>query len=169
MKQIATVVLIVMGIVSVATSAEPLMVQGVREVGISAMLDDDGEDLGLTLNGRFGYFVVDGVEFGVYSTVALRGSGNRRASLGLLGEYNFDMGGPLVPHIGIGMGCGWSDFAEESDGFFETELWAGGKYFFLDTAAFGLDLALVYASADVYNGYDDALDWLMRINTRWFF
>ncbi len=158
-----------MVVASMAVAAQPLMVQGVREVGLSGFLDDNGEHLGLMLDGRFGYFLVDGIEAGVYGGVALRGSGNRDTSLGLFSEYNFDIGGPMVPHVGLGLGMGWSDIGTKHDSYVELEAWGGVKYFFIDYAAFGLDLALQYATEDVYNGYDDPIDWAIRLSTRWFF
>ncbi len=169
MERIVALVVGLMVVASAVLAAQPLMVQGVRELGVSGMLDDNGEHLGLTLNGRFGYFVVDGIEAGVRGGVALRGSGDRNVTTGLFSEYNFDMGGSLVPHMGLGLGMGWSDVGTKHDSYVEVEVWGGAKYFFIDYAAFGLDVALLYATEDVYNGYDDPIDWILRLNTRWFF
>jgi hypothetical protein len=158
-----------MVVASTTLAAQPLMVQGVREFGVSGMLDDNGEHLGLMLDSRFGYFVVDGIEAGVYGGVALRGSGRRDIALGLFSEYNFDMGGSLVPHVGTSIGVGWSDIGTKHDTYMELEAWGGLKYFFIDYAAIGFDVALQYATEDVYNGYDDPIDWALHLNTRWFF
>lgn len=169
MKQILVVLAGVMMGVSVVAAAEPLMVQGVRELGVSGWLDDNGEHLGLALDARFGSFLVDGIEAGVYGGVAMRGSGNRRIGLGLFSEYNFDMANPLIPHVGLGLGWGWSDFGTKEDSYLEIEAWSGAKYFFIDYAAIGFDAVLLYATEDVYNGYDDSIDWALRLNTRWYF
>jgi hypothetical protein len=169
MKRVVAVAIGLMVVASTTLAAQPLMVQGVREFGVSGMLDDNGEHLGLMLDARYGHFVVDGIEAGVYGGVALRGSGSRDISLGLFSEYNFDMGGPVVPHVGLGLGMGWSDIGMDHDSYLEIEAWGGMKYFFIDYAAFGLDVALQYATEDVYNGYDNAIDWVLRLSTRWFF
>ncbi|MBL7076967.1 MAG: hypothetical protein ISS31_05820 [Kiritimatiellae bacterium] len=169
MKRVVALAAGMMVVASMAAAAQPLMVQGVREIGVSGMMDDNGEHLGLSLNGRYGSFVVDGIEAGVYGGVALRGSGDRNTSLGLFSEYNFDLGGPLVPHIGIGLGLGWSDIGIKHDSYIELEAWGGAKYFFIDYAAFGADVGVLYATEDIYNGYDDPIDWVLRLNTRWFF
>jgi len=169
MKRVVVLTAVFLVVASGAAAAQPLMVQGVRELGVSGLLDDNGDHLGLMLDGRFGYFVVDGIEAGVYGGVALRGSGNRDVTIGLFSEYNFDMGGPMVPHVGLGVGTGWSDIGTKHDNYVEIEAWGGMKYFFIDYAAFGFDLALQYATEDIYNGYDDPIDWAIRLSTRWFF
>lgn len=145
------------------------MVQGVREVGIGGLMDDDADGFGFELNGRFGYFVVDGIEAGVYGDLGFRGSGNRNVDLGVFSEYNFDVGGAVVPHVGLGVGLGWSDRGSSHDTYMELEAWGGLKYFFVDYAAFGLDAALMYATEDVYDDYEHSFDWAFRFNTRWFF
>ncbi|NQU39348.1 MAG: hypothetical protein HQ523_05300 [Lentisphaerae bacterium] len=152
-----------------AQAVQPMMMQGAREIALSGSLDDDGEDMGLSLSGRYGFFLVDGVEAGAYGGLGFRGSDSKDLSLGVFGEYNFDQGGALVPYAGGGAGWAWMDRGAADDSYLELQGWGGAKYFFVDYAAIGVELVLKVASEDVYNGYDDGIDWLFRLTTRWFF
>ena len=162
------VAIITVGVVG-AEAVGPMLMQGAREVAVSGSLDDNGEDVGLSLNGRYGQFITDGVEAGVYGGVGLRGSDSKDFSIGAFGEYNFDQGSLLVPYAGGSAGLAWMDRGDMDQSYLELQAWGGAKYFFIDYAAFGGELVLKFASEDIYNGYEDGIDWVFRMTTRWFF
>ncbi len=169
--------LLVLGVVLVAAGTaaaqvpavvRPMIGQGVRQLNVSGSMDDNGDDLGLSLSGRGGYFVMDGIEVGGGLGFSTRGDMKTISVLGF-GEYNFDMGSPLVPYAGASLGFAWSDTGSDSDSYVELTGWGGARFFFVDYAALGAELALKCASQDRYNQYEDSLDWVLRLNTSWYF
>ncbi|MBT3296941.1 MAG: hypothetical protein HN919_20375 [Verrucomicrobia bacterium] len=164
-------VLFTMGLLvlaGVAAAVEPMIMQGTRAVSVSGSLDDDGEDIGVNLNGRYGQFISDGIEAGGYAGFGSRGD-NKDLSVGAFGEYSFDMGSQVVPYAGGSAGFAWIDRGPTDDSYFELQAWGGARYFFIDYAALGCDLVMKFATEDVYNRGEDAIDWVIRLSTKWFF
>jgi hypothetical protein len=157
-----------MVLAGMAQAVEPMIMQGTRAISVGGSLDDDGEDVGVDLNGRYGQFIADGIEAGGYAGFGSRGD-NKDLSVGAYGEYNFDMGSQVVPYAGGSAGFAWMDRGDEDDSYFDLQAWGGAKYFFIDYAALGCDLVLKFATEDVYNHGDDAIDWAIRLSTKWFF
>lgn len=152
-----------------AMAVEPMLWQGTREVGASGSIDDDGDDLGFSINGRYGYFLCDGIEAGGYGGLGVRGSDHKNVNMGVFGEYNFDVGRVLVPYAGGGLGLTWMDSPHDDDTFLELRGWGGGKYFFIDYAALTCELLVKFATEDIYNRSRDGIDWAIQLGTRWFF
>lgn len=147
---------------------KPLLKQGTRQISVGGSLDDNGEDIGLFLSARGGYFVMDNAEVGVGASAGTRGD-FKSLGVAAFGEYNIPLGGPLVPYAGASAGLAWADTGIDDNTYLECAIWGGARFFFIDYAAIGCDLAILVATDDVYNGGEDAFDWVLRLNTSWFF
>ncbi len=153
---------------SARASAVPTILMGTQSIDVNGWIDDDGEDLGITLGGAYGYFIQDLIRVGGYADIMLIGD-FKYVSAGGLGEYNYDMGTQIVPFVGGAAGLGWLDTAEDSETVLEITGFGGARYFFVDYAAIGAQLNLSLATQDIYNGGEDFVDWSISLHTSWFF
>jgi hypothetical protein len=156
-----------------ALAAGPMLQQGVREGGVRGAMDHDGDNLGATVMGKVGYFVMDGAEVGISGLLGFRGSDSRTLAGGLFGQYNFFLGTPVVPFAGAGTTLSWMKWSlgneSDSDAILGFNLEGGAKFYFIDYAAISLSLQLLYATKEVYNGFDSNTDWQFVLGTNWYF
>ncbi|HAS81543.1 MAG TPA: hypothetical protein DCS43_02395 [Verrucomicrobia bacterium] len=129
-------------------SAVPTILMGTQSIDVNGTIDDDGEDLGINMVGRYGYFIEDLIRGGGYGTIEMIGD-FKRVGGGVFGEYNFDMGTELVPFVGGSGGLGWADDGNESKTYAEVSGFGGARYFFVDYAAIGAQLNLFLATQDI--------------------
>lgn len=150
---------------------EPMLDAGTMAFSMSGRMDNDGEDVGLFLDGRGGFFPVDYLETGLFGGFGFRGSDYRNLSLGIYGEYNFLLDYVIVPYAGASAGLAWfkDGFSDADGSYLEGQVWTGLRYYFIDYAAVGCEFALLFATKDVYNRYEDAADWVLRLKTSWYF
>ena len=152
-----------------ALAVMPMINQGTKSLGVSGTLDDTGNDFRLALSGSGGYFLMDYIEVGVGVGASLIGSDYKEFGASVFGEYNFDLGMPVVPIAGASAGFEWADWDGDSDGYVSLGLWGGAKYFLVDYAAIRGTFQLSLASKDVYNGGEDKMDWAFVLGTQWYF
>ncbi len=158
-----------------ATAAQAASLkQGTREIGVSGLLDPSGGDgADIMLAGSYGYFIQDNIEVGGgagYADISI----STTYSLYGFGEYNFDLGGPMVPFAGAQLG--WAK-TEVDLGLFEVDqdavelaLYGGAKYFLAENIAISGQLNLKVASEDIYVNDDDAdsVDVTLTLGMRFF-
>lgn len=147
----------------------PMLTAGTRALHVSGTIDDDGDDLGMSLDLSAGQFVMDYIEAGLQLRLGFRGSDTKDFRLAMYGEYNFELGAQIVPYAGGTAGLGYWETRFDDETYLELTVYGGARYFFVDYAAIGADLALKAASADVYNGGQDSFDWVIRLRTTWYF
>lgn len=148
---------------------EPMLSRGTQTMGFSGRIDDDGNDVGAAFGLSYGRFIYNNIETGVFTTFGFRGSESKNASLGVYGEYNFDLGHLIVPHVGLSVGFAYWDLGNGSDTFAEFQGYTGARYFLRNHLALGSELVLRVATDDIYNNGDDSFDWLIRFFTSWYF
>lgn len=151
------------------TQVTPMVFEGTQSLHLSGRLDDDGDDIGLSLSGRGGIFIQDFFQVGLFLSGGFRGSDYKTFGAGGFAEYSFYNDDPLVPYVGASLGLNWMDIGEHSDTYLELQGYGGVRYFFVNHAAVGLELVLKAATDDVYNKSQDAFDWVVRLVTTFFF
>ncbi len=152
-----------------AAAVSPMLMQGTQALRIGGSLSDNGDDMVVSLSGMYGRFMLDYVEVGVMLSGYFIGSDYKSLVGSLYGEYNVDLGGQVVPYVGASVGLNWLDTPFGSDTAIEVSGYGGARYFFVDHAAIGAELAVLAATEDMYNGGEDAVDWIARILTSWYF
>ena len=159
MKKIAIVVAILACVAGISFAETPALMKGGWELGLDAGWDfegPDGQDVGL--DAWLGYFIMDNLSVGVDLSFAYADDAND-FYLGVYGEYNFDMGWVVVPHVGVGIG--WLNreigLVTDDNNAFNIGAWVGIKYFVTETWALDLDLYFDYATEKVYLN-DDKLE-----------
>lgn len=170
MVAVATVTLIGLSTVEYASAqVTPMLTEGTRSLNVSGSLDDDGDDMNLVAAASAGYFFMNDIQVGVNLGTIFIGSDYKVFSGGVFGEYNFDIGGPLVPYVGASVALGWWDTPVTDDSVFIVSGYGGARYFFVDHAAIGAKLEIDAATEDIYNNGDDSVDWALMVETSWFF
>lgn len=147
----------------------PTLYQGTRTLNVYGSIDDDGDDLGISLGLRTGYFMEDFIQAGVFGSFEIRGSDHTWFSAGVFGEYNLYTGSQLVPYVGGSLGLGYWDNPWDDEIFLEIQALGGARYFFIDYAAIGSEFVLKAATEDIYNHGQDSVDWVIRLFTSWYF
>lgn len=149
-----------MGLSVPAARGEALLTKSTSELAIGGNLDfQSGEGTEFLLDLRYAYFVIDRLSLGTRVTVSDTEYDNYY-SLGLVGEYNFQLpaslkplfGADLVPYLGAMMDYRHASYEgiskDESAGVFGGE--AGLKFFLTDTAAVSLGLVGEVATEDIF-------------------
>ena len=158
-----------MSVQRVEAAAIPTILMGTQSISVSASIDDDGDDMNIFVGGSYGYFPMDFVQAGVFASAAFIGSDYKMMGGGVFGEYNFDIGGSVVPYLGAAAALLWWDTPGESETAIEVAGYGGARYFFVDYAAIGAELVVSAATEDMYNGGEDAVDWMLRVKTSWYY
>jgi hypothetical protein len=148
--------------------AVPTLLLGTQSLNVSGMLGDNGDDFEIAMNGSYGYFYKDYIQAGAFGGVTLIGSDYKAVVAGVFGEYNVDLGTQFVPYAGGRLGLMWMDDGD-SDTALEATGYGGARYFFVDYAAVGAQMALKLATEEMYNKGKDAVDWEITVNTSWYF
>ena len=160
-------------VIGVATAqlaiVNPTLTQGTRALSVQGLIDDDGEDFGADIGVSAGQFLMDYVEVGGRLGLGFRGSDQKVLSIAGYGEYNIDIQSLWFPYVGGSLGLGYVEFFDDDDTFLELQAYGGARYFFVDYASIGGELALKLATEDIYNMYEDSFDWEIRIRTTWYF
>jgi opacity protein-like surface antigen len=86
----------------------------------------------------------------VLEDVAGEDSDYRTSEAGLAGEYHFELGGKLVPYLGLGLGWRRSQFADLDESALVYGPRMGLKYFVADNVALDLEITYKFGSADVF-------------------
>lgn len=155
--------------VTAQTTVYPTITQDTRALSVQGLIDDDGDDFGMQFGASAGQFIVDYIEAGLRLNAGFRGSDFKNISLAGYGEYNFELQMLWFPYVGGSLGLGYAEFVDDDDVFLELQAYGGARYFFIDYASIGGELALKLATADIYNRGDDSFDWEIRIRTTWYF
>jgi len=157
-------------LVQQSMAVTPTLTQGTQALNVSGSLNDNGDDMIITLGGSYGHFLMDNIEAGLEVSASFVGSDDKTIGGGVYGEYNVPIAGQLVPYVGAGVGLLWMDSSVGgSDSAVVASGYGGARYFFVDYAAIGAELALNVATEDIYNGGKDAADWELLLNTSWYF
>ena len=168
MKKMLAALFAVFMLTSLSSFAAPMLGQGTRQLDVNGSIDDNGEDLALSLNVGAGYFIANMLEIGGTAAGSVVGD-FKTLSAGVSGEYNFDIGAIVVPFVGAGLSLAWRDFDGDTDSYFVASGSAGVKYFLVDTVALTAQANLLLATDDVYNGGKDAIDWNLTLGTSFYF
>jgi opacity protein-like surface antigen len=144
-------------LVGAAASADPMIQRGNRELSLHISPDFEGA-IGDTifLQAGYGIFVRDGLaargtlSHTVLEDVAGEDSDYRTSEVGLAGEYHFELGGKLVPYLGLGLGWRRSQFADLDESALVYGPRMGLKYFVADNVALDLEITYKFGSADVF-------------------
>lgn len=152
-----------------AMAAVPSLLLGTRALNVSGMLGDNGDDIEMSIQGKYGYFYQDFTEIGAFLGLELVGSDYKAVNAGVFGEYNIDLDTQIVPYVGASAGLMWMDWDGDSDMAIEVTGYGGARYFFVDYAAIGAELAVKLATEDMYNRGQDAIDWAINLNTSFYF
>lgn len=150
-------------------AAVPSLLMGTRAVNVSGMLGDNGDDFEIDMSGSFGYFFQDYIQGGVFLGIDVIGSDYKYVDGGVCSEYNVNLGSQIVPYVGGSVGLIWTDTEHDSETAIEATGYGGARYFFVDYAAIGAELAVGVATEDIYNGGEDAIDWAVHVNTSWYY
>ncbi len=166
---IASVSLMALFAVAVEQSlaVTPMIAEGTRSFTLSGAINDNGNDVGIALNARAGYFFMDHVEAGIQASAGAYGS-DWWTEVGGYGNYHFDIGSPLVPYVGIGIALNYTDDRHFDDLILMVNGRGGVRYFFVDHAAIGTALVISAATEKIYPG-SKSTDWDIRFFTSWYF
>ena len=148
---------------------DPLFFAGTRTLNVDGLIDDDGDDMGIALNLSMGWFVEDYVEVGGKLSLGFRGSDSTNWGLAGYGEYHIDQGYFFVPYVGASLGLQYLEIGKRDKTYLELQGYGGVRYFFTNYAAIGTELALKYATEEIYNRFKDSFDWEIRLKTSWYF
>ncbi len=146
---------------------------GTKEFRISGRCDTD-DDLNISLECGVGYFFMSGVEAGMAGTISYTGSDDMDLTqLGLagFGEYNYDTGTEMIPFAGATAGFKYWDLMTESDVVLECSIYAGAKYYLMESLSLGMQLQVWMATDDIYVGDEEftSTDWALVLSTRFYF
>jgi opacity protein-like surface antigen len=139
------------------TGAQPMTQRGTQELSGHVSPDFEGAigDMLLAQAG-YGYFVRDGlavratVAYAVLEDVAGEDSDYRMQEVGLAAELHLRRWGPLVPHVGAGLGWHRSHFGEREESALFYGPRAGVEYFLADNVALDLEVTYKLSSAAVF-------------------
>ncbi len=151
------------------TAIYPTIAQGTRALSVQGAIDNDGGDMGAQFGVTAGQFIMDYMEAGVRLNAGFRGSDFKNISLAGYGEYNFELQMLWFPYVGGSLGLGYMDYPDDDDTFLELQAYGGARYFIVDYASIGGELALKLATEDIYNKGKDSFDGEIRIRTTWYF
>ncbi len=127
----------------------PLIRKGNQSISLNISPDVEGA-IGDTIfaGGGYGYFLLDGLElrgtfaYAVMEDVAPPRSDYKMREIDAVAEYNFDLGGMVVPYAGLEIGLRRSEFGALDESGFIYGPRAGLKYFLAPNAA--LEFAITY-------------------------
>ena len=140
-----------------AAYADPMIKKGDRELSLHISPDFEGA-IGDTifLQAGYGMFFWDRIEarvtvsYTLLEDVAGADSDYKASELDLVGEYHIDLGGALVPYVGVGLGWSKSQFNTLNESALVYGPRAGIKYFLADNVALDLEGAYKFATSDVF-------------------
>jgi hypothetical protein len=164
--------LVVVSMLALASASYGLtLAEGTKEIGVSGGFDPDtavGQDFKLA--GMYGQFIRDNWEVGVIADVFDNDLGTLWG-IGAGTEYNFDLGSPFVPYLGLGVL--WEqaepkdlDSTDTAVGKFS----AGVKYFAAENIAVFAAVNVRVAADDIFVNDEDGtvedndynIEWGMR-------
>ncbi|MGK0187365.1 MAG: hypothetical protein ACI9R3_003152 [Verrucomicrobiales bacterium] len=136
----------------------PMLGKGTQELTLSGQFDWDGfEDLDYNFRLGYGWFVVDGWEFGLTGSAADQND-SRNFSAGFFTEYNFNRQGQFVPFIGLSAEWANLDVDVSEFSLSQDSILLGGqigvKYFFRPNIAISTALTYSWAADDIFDAAD---------------
>lgn len=138
-------------------SAQPMIQKGANELSVHVSPDFEGAigDM-IFAEAGYGLFLRDGLaaraalSYTILEDVAGEDSDYRTSELGLAAEYHLDLGGKLVPYLGLGLGWRRSHFGKFEESGLVYGPRAGLKYFLADNVALDLEVTYKLGAADVF-------------------
>ncbi len=149
---------------------------GTSEVKVNGLLDFETSDDTLFELGLFyGQFVADYMEAGVGLSIT-ESDHVSVWSLGVYGEYNFDLGTELVPFVGLGLAYANYEVdspgsGDDGDNALVVSASAGSKYFIAENIAVSAALVVEFASEDIFPEQEEFSDSnsKLELSMRFFF
>lgn len=147
--------------------------QGTKEFHVGGRIDSD-DDVNIMLQGGVGYFVIEAVEVGVNGDVSYTGSDDSdptQLGVSVFGEYNYDGGTDMIPYAGGTVGFKYFEAYQQSDVPFEVSVYAGAKFYLMETLSLGTQLQVWVATDPIYQGDHELskTDWAIVMRTQFYF
>ncbi|ATM00989.1 hypothetical protein CK910_22780 [Aeromonas sp. CA23] len=131
--------LLLAGLSSVQASSQSYLQKGTHELNVQGAVDFDADDkYKIDLNGKYGYFVMQGWEVGT-NVITDMSKSYKSGGIGIFTEYNFVNSTNFVPYVGIGTELMRANYNDKRDDKLDTESFnstamnfktnLGGKYF----------------------------------------
>lgn len=148
-------VLAMVAAMAVSAYAQPMLQEGVREIGLEGYWDNDGPAgkaiaVGLT----YGVYWRDEIEFGAIMDYVSMMSGDLKTwEVYLFAQKDFDMGGMAVPYVKAKFGWGKDEYTPLS--YSETAFIygprVGVKYYLSDSVALDFGVEYMFSAKDYWN------------------
>ena len=155
-------VLAMVAAMAVGACAQPMLQEGVREIGLEGYWHSDGETgkeiaVGLT----YGVYWRDEIELGAMMNYASEMSGDDKTwEVFLFAQKDFDMGGMTVPYVMAKFGWGKDEVTaiDRSESSFLYGPRIGVKQYLSDNVALDVGIEYMFAAEDYWNNdlvYED--------------
>ena len=148
-------VLAMVAAMAVGACAQPMLQEGVREIGLEGYWDSDGETgKEIAVDLTYGVYWRDEIELGAMMGYASALSGDIKAwEVFIFAEKDFDMGGMTVPYVMAKFGWGKSEvtIVDWSESAFIYGPRIGVKQYLSDNVAIDVGIEYMFSAKDYWN------------------
>lgn len=173
MKKLVFIIIAVVAFWAVNGYGAPKLSQGTMEFDVEGSFDDKGAaGSQLWVGLGFGYFVIDNLELAIAGAYINNDyQTGYHPAIGV--QYNFNLGGKLVPFIGANLGLGiWHNKDTENQNGFVYGIEAGLKYFLADNVALSFAVDADWSNEDLWAEKDGKMsdnDLSCHLGLRYYF